>query len=389
MSVTSNVLPFGSKRPLALVLQGGGALGAFQVGAYRALRDNKLQPSWIAGTSIGAINAAIIAGNPEGKALERLESFWTRISTPDPLAPPDSITTLRQAYNFWSAQRTALMGQPGFFVPRAVPPFAVLSGAPGATSYYDTSPLKSTLESLVDFDRINARETRLSLGAVRLDTGETEYFDNLRQKIGPEHVMASAALPPAFPAIEVEGNYYWDGGVASNTPIETILDMPPKSDMLILVVDLWDPRGRMPENLTEVDAKLKNITYASRAAQHIRTFEHINRLREAVHDLYMKIPPAARDQFCEEKLEGYGCPHAVDILHLIYHMADFELASKDFEFSASSLARHRTQGFAQAQALLVERGWCAPAGQPAEVRVYESKPLPAAQPSRARAVKSV
>ncbi|HUC63744.1 MAG TPA: patatin-like phospholipase family protein [Alphaproteobacteria bacterium] len=388
MNEIANVLPTGKTRPLALVLQGGGALGAFQVGAYQALHENDLHPNWIAGTSIGAINAAIIAGNPLGKRLERLESFWSRISTPDPLAPSSQIRALRQVYNFWSAQRTALTGQPGFFTPRPVPPYAIPSGAPGSTSYYDTSPLKSTLERLVDFDRINAREVRLSLGAVRLDTGQTEYFDNHRQKIGPEHVMASGALPPAFPAIEIDGIHYWDGGVASNTPIETILDMPPHADMLILVVDLWDPRGHMPENLTEVEAKLKNVTYASRAAQHIHAFEQINRLRRVVHSLYMKIPPEARDAMCEEQLESYGCPHAIDILHLVYRSPDYELASKDYEFSASSVARHRAQGYAQAESVLVERGWCAPASQEAEVRIYESKPLPAARKARAKAAES-
>jgi NTE family protein len=388
MSAISNVLPFGAKRPLALVLQGGGALGAYQFGAYQALHDNKQHPAWIAGTSIGAINAAIIAGNSPAKALEKLAAFWSRISTPDPLAPPDKIAALRQAYNFWSAQRTAMTGQPGFFTPRAVPPFAVVPGNTGSTSYYDMSPLKSTLEDLVDFDRINARETRLSLGAVEVASGMTVYFDNHRHKIGPEHVLASCALPPAFPAVEVDGAFYWDGGIASNSPIETILDMPPKSDMLILVVDLWDPRGKLPENLNEVDARLKNITYASRATQHIRVFEQINALRQVVQALYQKIPTAARDEFCRDKVDAYGCPHAIDILHLIYRSADFELASKDYEFSASSVARHRKEGYAQAQALLAERGWCAPDQRPDEVRIYESKPLTAAAKSPVKPAKS-
>lgn len=365
-------------RPLALVLQGGGALGAFQVGAFEALCAQELHPSWIAGTSIGAINGAIVAGNPPKRACERLDEFWRLISTPDPLAPPASIAGVRQVYNFWSAQQTATFGQNGFFRPRPVPPFAMPPDGPAAVSFYDTTPLKSTLERLVDFDRINAREVRLSLGAVEIESGKTVYFDNETQKIGPEHVMASGALPPAFPPIEIDGKRYWDGGIVSNTPLEVILDVPPQSDMLILVVDLWDPRGPVPKSLLEVEARLKNITYASRASQHIRSYESIQQLRALIHRLYQKLPPGADDEGLWLQVASLGCPHAIDILHLVYEEASFELASKDYEFSRSSVARHREQGYCQAERVLTERGWCAPAPQAGIVRVHEPAPLPRA-----------
>jgi len=226
MNVTARPTKQHKRREIVLTLQGGGALGAFQVGAYAALCEQDFRPDWIAGTSIGAINASIIAGNPPERAHERLGEFWTLITTPDPFAPPPNLVLLREVYNFWSAQRAAIAGQPGFFAPRLLPPIAAPPGTPAATSFYDTGPLKSTLERLVDFDRINAKEVRLSLGAVEVETGKVVYFDNHRDKITPEHVMASGALPPAFPAIEIGGKYYWDGGIISNTPLEALREVP-------------------------------------------------------------------------------------------------------------------------------------------------------------------
>jgi NTE family protein len=383
MNEAATARPWPRKRPLALVLQGGGALGAYQTGVYAALCEQDLAPFWIAGTSIGAINAALIAGNAPDCALERLDAFWTEISTPDPLAPPDSLVPLRQAYNFWSAQLTAAAGQPGFFRPRLLPPLApVIPEAridPAAISFYDTSPLKATLERLVDFDRINSRAIKLSLGAVDVETGETVYFDNHRQKLGPEHVMASGALPPAFPPVEIEGRLYWDGGIVSNTPLDAVLDKPPGHDLLVLMVDLWDPRGKPPTNLIEMQARLKNIAYASRSSRHVQLFNEINRLRGLIHDLHMALPERERRE-SEKRVSGLGCPHQVDILHLVYREAPYELASKDYEFSRSSVARHRAEGYAQATGVLTERGWCAPAPEPGAVRILEAAPLPSAVP---------
>jgi len=366
-------------RPMALMLQGGGALGAYQVGAYAAVRELGLVPRWLAGTSIGAINAAIIAGNSPERGHQRLDEFWHLISTPDPFAPPVELSGVLQAYGYWSAQRTALTGQPGFFRPRLISPLLAQPGTPAATSYYDTSLLKSTLERLVDFDRINAREVRLSLGAVEVETGKTVYFDNHDRKIDPEHVMASGALPPAFPAVEVDGKLYWDGGIVSNTPLEAMLDMPPSHDWLILVVDLWDPRGRAPKTMLDVEARLKDITYASRAAQHIRVGGMISKLRNLLHKVYDKLPPGTDDEALWLEVQALGCPHLIDLLHLVYEEAPFELASKDYEFSRASVARHREQGYVQARRLLVERGWCAPASQSGDVRIHELPTLPEAQ----------
>ncbi len=374
-----------SERKVALVLQGGGALGAFQVGAYRALCERKLEPAWLAGTSIGAINAAIIAGNERSRAHERLDEFWRAISTPDPLAPPAQLSDLRKLYSFWSAQSTVFAGQPNFFTPRPFPSLAILPGEPGATSFYDTRPLRRTLEQIVDFDRINARKVRLSLGAVEVETGRTIYFDNHERKLGPEHVMASGALPPAFPPVAIDGTLYWDGGIVSNTPLEAILGSPPEEDWLILVVDLWDPTGPAPKTLLDVESRVKDITYASRATHHIHSFNRISELRALIDRLYRKLPPNADDEGLWLQVQALGCPHAIDILHLVYEQAAFELASKDYEFSRSSVERHLAEGYAQAHRLLEAHGWCAPAPAPGIVRVYENEPLPAAKPRPGRA----
>jgi NTE family protein len=380
MNDTARLQSLAKGRTVALVLQGGGALGAFQVGAYEALCTQKLRPSWIAGTSIGAINGAIIAGNTPAKALERLDDFWRSISTPDAVAPADDIGALRQIFSFWSAQQSVLTGQPGFFTPRPITPLLAPAGGPAATSFYDTSPLKHTLERLVDFDRINAREVRLSLGAVEVDTGRQIYFDNHVQKIGPEHVMASGALPPAFPAVCVDGRLYWDGGIVSNTPLDALMATPPTSDLLILMVDLWNPRGKAPTTMIEVQARLKDVTYASRATYQIHAYEKISMLRQMVDKLYKKLPPGPDADALWFEVASHGCPHTVDIVHLIYEEASYELPSRDYEFSRSSVARHREQGLCQAAQMLVRRGWCTPAAQPDSVRIYEAEPLPEARP---------
>ncbi|MGH7124603.1 MAG: patatin-like phospholipase family protein [Stellaceae bacterium] len=227
---------------VALVLQGGGALGAYQVGAYQALDEAGYEPDWFAGTSIGAINAAIMAGNPRERRLEQLEAFWARICRPVPFAPADGLS--RRLFNTWSAWQTTALGQPGFFEPRPVNPFLSVPGTTQAISYYDTTALRATLESLIDLDRVNSGAQRLSLGAVNVRTGEQVYFDTLRQKLGYEHIMASGALPPAFPPVEIEGEWYWDGGIVSNTPLDVVIEQLPRRSTLCFMIDLFDAGGR-------------------------------------------------------------------------------------------------------------------------------------------------
>src|ERR1700744_5397567 len=231
-----------------LVLQGGGALGSYQAGAYQALSHHDFEPEWVAGISIGAINASIIAGNEPDKRVERLKEFWEMVSAPVPWNPVVSTDRGRTAFNEASAALIATFGVPGFFSPRIPPAPLWPQGSPQSQSYYDTAPLRKTLERLVDFDRINDLKTRLSVGAVSVTTGNFCYFDNVQfkkrgKKIGPEHIMAAGALPPGCPPIMVGGGYYWDGGIASNTPLDYVLETETQHDLLIFQVDLFSARG--------------------------------------------------------------------------------------------------------------------------------------------------
>src|ERR1700720_2384376 len=252
-----------------LVLQGGGALGSYQAGAYQALCHFDFQPEWVAGISIGAINAAIIAGNPPDKRVERLKEFWQMVSSPVPWNPVTKSDRGRVLFNETSAALIATFGVPGFFAPRIPPAPLWPPGNPQAQSYYDTSPLKKTLEHLVDFDRINDLKCRLSVGAVGVTSGNFKYFDNvefkrLGKRIGPEHIMASGALPPGFPSIVIEGEHYWDGGIASNTPLDFVLDEETGNDLLIFQVDLFSARGHLPQSLLQAAEREKDIRFSSR-----------------------------------------------------------------------------------------------------------------------------
>src|SRR3981189_1194979 len=247
-----------------LVLQGGGALGSYQAGAYQALCHHDFEPEWIAGISIGAINAAIIAGNPREKRVGRLKEFWEMVSAPVPWNPVTSSDRGRSLFNETSAALIATFGVPGFFTPRFPPGPVWPPGSRQAQSYYDTAPLRATLERLVDFDRINDLKTRLSVGAVSVTTGNFKYFDNfefkkLGKKIGAEHIMASGALPPGFPSVVIDGEHFWDGGIASNTPLEFVLEGETDRDLLIFQVDLFSARGPLPTSLLEAAEREKDI----------------------------------------------------------------------------------------------------------------------------------
>ena len=241
---------------IALVLQGGGALGAYQGGVYQALAEANLHPDWVAGMSIGAVNSALVAGNPPEKRVERLREFWEIVSTPPfgvnylPLIEITDEFTHRWV-NELSSLGALLGGAPGFFKPRVPPPFPLTRGSPDVLSYYDVGPLRATLERLVDFDLINSTSTRFSVGAVNVRTGNLVCFDNTTHDIGPEHIMASGSLPPGLPATEIEGEHYWDGGLVSNTPLEWVLSGAPRQDTLAFQIDLWSASGQLPGNLIE------------------------------------------------------------------------------------------------------------------------------------------
>ncbi|WP_266158986.1 patatin-like phospholipase family protein [Dyella silvatica] len=332
----------------ALVLQGGGALGAYQAGVYQALDEAGLQPDWIAGISIGALNAAIIAGNAPQHRVERLHEFWDTICRPPffpaPFASPlfDNLSWPVQMQNSFSglaAWRAMTEGQAGFFYPRIPPPLFPLKAGPTTASYYDTAPLRSTLERLVDFDRINdARAMRVSVGAVNVRTGNFAYFDNTQGPLRAEHFMASGALPPGFPAVEIDGEFYWDGGMVSNTPLYKVLAERPCHDALIFQVDLWSAVGELPHDFTE----------------YMRLNQENQRL---LHDLMALVPEDRRGELAYRRAEARASGALTNLIHLIYRNKPYEGHYKDYEFSANSMREHWRSGLADMQHTLGHPQW--------------------------------
>ena len=334
-----------SDKRITLVLQGGGALGAYQVGVFQALEEYGYTPDWIAGTSIGAINGALIAGNSAENRLPRLEQFWRTVARQDFYSPDKLPELARQAYGFWSAMAAVWTGQPGFFTPRPFPPFTPTPSVTAqSASYYDTAPLRELLLSLANFELLNNNGVRFSLGAVHVKTGRLRYFDNRFQTIGPQHVMASGALPPGFPAVEVEGELYWDGGVYSNTPLEVVLDDYPRRNTLCFMVDLFDASGPEPRSIPEVLTRQKDIQFATRSREHIQTYRKIHNLRRAVRELHAKLDEKARDDPYLQSLASLGCHTTMQIVHLTYPEPRWELSSKDADFSWAAIEDRWQQG---------------------------------------------
>ena len=334
-----------------LVLQGGGALGSYQAGAYQALCHFDFEPQWIAGISIGAVNAAIIAGNEREKRVERLKEFWQMVSPGAPWipAPVTKGEQERSFYNETSAALIATFGTPGFFTPRIPPAPLWPKGTAQSLSYYDTTPLRRTLERLVDFDRINDLKCRLSVGAVSVTTGNLRYFDNvefkrLGKKIGPEHIMASGALPPGFPSIVVDGEHYWDGGIASNTPLDYVLDAETKNDLLIFQIDLFSARGRLPQSMLEAAEREKDIRFSSRTRMSTDKNRQLHNARKAVLDLIEKLPDDLKSDPSAVFLREAARESTVTVVHLIYRSKNYETSSKDYDFSHVAMVEHWEAG---------------------------------------------
>jgi NTE family protein len=341
---------------IALLLQGGGALGAYQAGVFQALTEHRIEPTWIAGISIGAINCAIIAGNPPADRVAKLRTFWELVSARNTQwghwANLFRTATARGIINQYAAGEVLVNGVPGFFTPRCPPPPLRPNGSAAATSWYDTSTLIPTLAGLVDFDRINSKEMRFSVGAVNIRTGNFAYFDNAKDTIRPEHVMASAALPPAFPAVEIEGEFYWDGGLVSNTPLDWVLSAPSKLDTLVLQVDLWSARGALPRDLAEVAVRMKEIQYSSRTRAATDEFRQIQKLRAAFQELLVQMPPELAATPQAKLLAKATTPAVYNIVQLVYRSPTYEGESKDYEFSRQTMEEHWSAGHRDAMTTL-------------------------------------
>ncbi|MCK9908499.1 DUF3734 domain-containing protein [Microbacteriaceae bacterium K1510] len=344
---------------IALVLQGGGALGAYQAGVYQALHEAEIEPNFVSGVSIGAINAAIIAGNSRDKRLPRLREFWDMITerkiwhyTPDG-------DFFRKARNAASSWMTITLGQPGFFKPREQSPWFSLAGAQNALSYYDSEPLRDSLLNLVDFSLINDKMTGFAVGAVNVLSGNFIYFDNSREEILPEHIMASGALPPALPMIKIGTDHYWDGGIVSNTPLQHLLDQETSQNTLVFQVDLFSARGSLPRDIQEVMARQKDIMYSSRTRYNTDVYRRIHNWKTKLRDALSKLP---EEQLTEEdrklKYELSGLPD-ITILHLIYQQKAYEGHAKDYEFSGTSMREHWQSGYEDTKRTLKRREWLA------------------------------
>lgn len=343
---------------VALVLQGGGALGAYQAGVFQALAEAGVNANWLSGVSIGAINAAIIAGNRPGNQIDRLRDFWETVSSRKVWHFTPEGDLFRQLRNQTSAALTMMSGLPGFFKPREVNPWLQLAGASGATSFYDTAELQRTLDRLIDWEVLNDRERRLSVGAVNVRTGNFRYFDSEIEVIGPQHIMASGALPPAFPAILIENEYYWDGGIVSNTPLQYLLEQEDVRDTLVFQVDLFSARGILPRDMADVLARHKDIMYSSRTRNNTDAFRRMHNLRLKLYQALLRVPPEALTAEDRAFLDTMAADvPQINIVHLIYQQKIYESDAKDYEFSGTSMREHWHSGYEDTRKTLQHREW--------------------------------
>jgi NTE family protein len=353
-----------------LVLQGGGALGAYQAGVYDGLASEGFAPNWVAGVSIGAINSALIAGNPKERRIERLREFWNRVSARAPFILPAGMDFARPMLNRMSAASVAAFGVPGFFKPRAVPPFLAPDGSLSALSYYDTEPLRKTLEELVDFDRINNGDIRVSLGAVNVRTGESVYFDNAKQKITADHIMASGALPPGFPPIVIDGEYYWDGGIMSNTPLQYVGE-DFRTSALVVMVDLFSGKGELPQNLDQVSERTKDIQYQSKQRLTSSQMRKIESIRSTLAAVIAKLPESLQSDPQVQELAELSRRGPLSLIRLVNRHDTKSSDFKDYEFSRATVEDLWRGGHHDVQQVLRRPDACRMTDYGNGVHIYE------------------
>ncbi len=365
-----------------LLLQGGGALGAYQCGVYQGLAEVGVTPNWFVGISIGAVNSAILAGNPPERRLERLHTFWDRASAFAADELPAWLEPLRPLMGKLNFATVATWGIPGFFKPRAIPPDLAAAGSPEALSYYDTSPLRKTLEELVDFDLINRGDVRLSLGAVNVRTADSVYFDSRYTRITPDHVLASGALPPGFPAIHIDGEYYYDGGIVSNSPLTYVWDEKPLTTALIFQVNLFNAHGPLPRTLDQAMERVKDIQFASKQRLNMRRAQELQEMRAALKRLLTKLPPDLKSDSDVQKLVPLCDNRDWTIAHINNYRPAQGGQSKDAEFSRSAVNERWASGLEDVRFSAANLDWTHPLELGGGIRVYY---LPPAGPSLAPA----
>jgi NTE family protein len=359
-TATSNVPDLVIGKPaqpgqIVLVLQGGGALGAYQVGVYEALHEAGIEPDWVIGTSIGAINAALISGNRPEDRLAKLAEFWRRVEQQWPVT---GLFDWMGLGNLLPNFNTVARGIPAFFTPNRL----AIGGSKAevgveSASYYSTAPLRETLSDLVDFEYLCECKTRLTVGAVNACSGHMRYFDNRREHLSVEHVMASGALPPAFGAVRIDGEPYWDGGIYSNTPIEAVLDDKPRRDSLIFAVNVWHQTGPEPASIWQVMSRQKDIQYASRADSHIARQKQIHRLRHVIRELHKQLPRNRQDDEKVKELASWGCGTTMHVAHLLAPRVDGEDHTKDIDFTSAGIRARRHAGYADTVSMIERSPW--------------------------------
>jgi NTE family protein len=374
--MNSNIKKIGSRPRVALVLQGGGALGAYQAGVYQALHENGLTPDWVVGTSIGAINAALIAGNERARRVERLKAFWDDVGYRDLFDMHKVPDAARQLNIMFSTFGSVFAGVPGFFSPRWFNPFCLgWPVQPEAASFYDTRALQETLTRLADFEYLNADGgMRMTVSAIKVTCGQLEHFDTAYDEVGLQHVMASGALPPGLPPVRVDGELYWDGGLYSNTPLERVLADEPRVDTICFMVDLWSATGPEPVTLDQVQTRQKDVMYASRSQRHIDAYLRGHRLRRMLRTLRAKLPEDALSAEEQRELDALGHDTTIQIVRLAYAGRDWQMASKDVNFSRGSIEWRWDQGYQDALRAIEDGAWRSAAPEGAGVLVHEVRP---------------
>jgi len=337
-----------------LVFQGGGALGAYQAGVYEALHKAGIEVDWAIGTSIGAINASIIAGNAPTDRMDRLRAFWKRVEFGGWLDDylPDALST---ALRYWSAVTT---GIPGFFEPNLVSRFGLQSPLESVDAgYYSVGPLRDTLRELIDFDVVNSGATRLTVGASNISTSEMVYFDTREEALDMRHILASGALPPAFPPVRIGDDFFWDGGVLSNTPVETVFDDNPRRNSMIYSVHIWNPEGPPPRSMHDVMNRYKDVQYSSRSAAHIKRQRQLHRLRHVITEIADHLSEDARSDPRVQNLLGYGCWTRMHVVRLLAPRLGYEDHSKDVDFSPAGIKQRWEAGYAHTMRMLDAAPW--------------------------------
>ena len=364
------------KHRIVLVLQGGGALGAYQAGVYQALHEHDLMPDWIVGTSNGAINAALIAGNVQADRLQKVKAFWDKVSHRDGIDMSMVSDRLRQSNIRFNTLDTVMRGVPGFFTPRLFSGFPFgMEVPPEQASFYDTCELNDTLNELVDFDYLNAEGgMRMTVNAVNVGSGKLAHFDSGRGDLCSDHIRASCSLPPAFAPVRIDGQLYWDGGLYSNTPLESVLRELPGGDTICFMVDLWSAEGEEPVTLDEVSTRQKDVTFASRSKRHIEEYAATHAMQHKLRELYARLPPEQRSEQDQRELAALGCDATLHIVRIPYAGRDWHMAAKDVNFSKGSIEWRWEQGYRDAMRALRHAGWLAAVAEETAVVVHELPP---------------